>query len=55
MLMSPVGLRPEKDCTGDVHKQLTSDRVPHVNKHLNCLKIIKERRRKIGHGSQMSA
>jgi hypothetical protein len=39
MLMSPVGLRPEKDCAGDAQQQLkttdpelSSERAPHINK-----------------------
>jgi hypothetical protein len=39
MLMSPVGLRSEKDCPGDAQKKLKStdptsksERVPYINK-----------------------
>jgi hypothetical protein len=61
MLRSLVGLRPEKDCAGEAQQQmknrpnLSSERAPHINKPVNCLKIIKGKRRKIGHISQMGA
>jgi hypothetical protein len=61
MLMSPVGLRSEKSCSGDARQKLkipdpTSRQRgrPHQQTR-NCLKIIKERRGKIGCGSQMGA
>jgi hypothetical protein len=61
MLMSPVGLRPEKGCAGDAQKKnlklntglLVREGAWHQQIR-NCLKIIKERR-KIGRGSQMGA
>jgi hypothetical protein len=62
MLISPVGLRPEKGCTGDARQKLkTTDptslqrgRPTSINLSKNCLKIIKGRR-KIVRGSQMGA
>jgi hypothetical protein len=58
---NPVGLRPEKDCAGDAQQKLKTieptfrqKRRPHQQIR-NCLKIIKERRKKIGCGSQMGA
>jgi hypothetical protein len=57
MLMSPIGLRPEKGCAGDAQQKLkTTDQTScqrgcPIPTNL-CLKIIKERR-KIVHGSQM--
>jgi hypothetical protein len=45
MFMSPMGLGPD----------FSSERAPHVNKLVTVLKIFKERRRKIGRGSQMGA
>jgi hypothetical protein len=59
MLMSSVGIRPEKVCTGNAQKKLktttnfSSERVPHINKS-KLLKIIKERI-EIGRRSQMGA
>jgi hypothetical protein len=38
MLMSPMGLRPEKDCAGEAQQHenyrpdISSERVPHINK-----------------------
>jgi hypothetical protein len=63
MLMSPVGLRSEKDCSGDARQKLkttdpdfSSERAPHKNKPKTVLKkIIKKRMGKIGRGSQMGA
>jgi hypothetical protein len=62
MLMSPVGLRPEKGCTGDAQQKLEStDLTSHqrgsstsTNPKLSK-KIIKERMGKIGRKSQMGA
>jgi hypothetical protein len=62
MLMSPVGLGSEKDCAGDARQKLKgtyptsyqrgrpTSTNPKLSKHL-----IKERRGKIGRGSQMGA
>jgi hypothetical protein len=62
MLMSPVGLRSEKGCAGDALQELkTTDKSsrqrgrPTPKKTRRCLKIIEERRGKIGGGSQMGA
>jgi hypothetical protein len=62
MLRSPVGLRPEKGCVGDSQQKLknyrpdfSSERPPPHQQIRNCLKIIKERRRKFGRGSEMGA
>jgi hypothetical protein len=57
MAMSSVRLRLEKDCAGEVQlilqtQPLDREGSPHKQTR-NCLKIIKERRRKIGLGSQM--
>jgi hypothetical protein len=59
--MSPVGLRSEKGCTGDARQKLklqtrllVKEGAPYQQTR-NCLKIIKEKRRKIGWGSQMGA
>jgi hypothetical protein len=60
--MCPAELRPEKDSAGEAQKQLkTTDRplvresAPHKQPR-NCLKkIIKQRRRNVGRGSQMGA
>jgi hypothetical protein len=61
MLLSPVGLRREKGCAGVAQEELkTTDLTtwqrehPQINKP-ETLKIIKEKRRKIGLWSQMSA
>jgi hypothetical protein len=62
MLMSPVGLRSEKDCAGDALQKLKSTdptsrqrgRPTSTNPKLST-KIIKERMGKIGRGSQMDA
>jgi hypothetical protein len=61
MLMSPAGLRPEKALAGNAQQQLkTPDPTsrqresPHKETR-NCLKVFKERTRKIGRGSQMVA
>jgi hypothetical protein len=55
MFMSPVRLRPEKDSDREAQQQLkTTDLTsgqsgrPKSTQTRNCLKIIKERRRKIG-------
>jgi hypothetical protein len=47
MRMSPAGLRAEKDCAGEAQQQqkttdpdLSSERVPHIKKPVNCVKII---------------
>jgi hypothetical protein len=51
MLTSPVGLRSKKGCAGDARQKLkTTDQQTRT-----CLKIIKERKGKIGRGSQMGA
>jgi hypothetical protein len=58
MLISPVGLRSEKSCAGDAGQELKTEnptshqrgRPTSTNPHL--LKIIKERKGKIGRGSQ---
>jgi hypothetical protein len=60
MLMSPVGLRSEKGCAGYALQKLKLQprlliREGASLQTTNCLKIIKERRRKIGRGSQMGA
>jgi hypothetical protein len=62
MLMSPMGLRPEKGCAGDAQQQLknyrpdfSSERAPQIYKVRNCLKKIIKERRKIGRGSKMGA
>jgi hypothetical protein len=56
-----VLLISEKACADDAQKNakttyptLVREVAPHLQIH-NCLKIIKERRRKIGCGSQMGA
>jgi hypothetical protein len=59
-----MGLRSEKGCAGDAQQKLktknltsrhtTHHTTPHQQTH-NCLKIIKERKRKIGFGPQMGA
>jgi hypothetical protein len=61
MLMSPVGLRPERRCAGDAQGKLKitepssrrRGRPTSTNPQLR--KIIKGGRRKIGRGSQMGA
>jgi hypothetical protein len=61
MLMSPVGLRSEKGCAGDARQKLkitdpTSRQIGRpTSTNPNCLKIMKERRRKISGGSHMGA
>jgi hypothetical protein len=64
MLMSPVGLRPEKDCAGDARQKLKSTdptsrqrgRPTSTNQKLSKKKkTIKERMGEIGRGSQMCA
>jgi hypothetical protein len=63
MLMSTVGLRPEKGCAGDALQKtekyrpvFSSERAPHINKPETVkTKIIKEIMVKIGRGSQMGA
>jgi hypothetical protein len=53
-----MGLRPEKGCTGDAQQKLkTADPTYRQIGHLTSTvqKIIKERRRKIGCWSLMSA
>jgi hypothetical protein len=53
MLMSPVGLRPERGCTGDAQQKLkTTDPTSLKRSNCNYIKIIKERRRKFVCGSQ---
>jgi hypothetical protein len=61
MLIGPVGLKSEKGCAGDALQKLkTTDPTavrggaPHQQTR-NCLKMIKERRGKIGRRSQMGA
>jgi hypothetical protein len=63
--MSPVGLRPEKSCTGDVQQGKTknknyrpdfsSERVPHITKSVTVQKYLKKEGKKIGCGSEMGA
>jgi hypothetical protein len=61
MLMSPVGLRTEKGCTGDARQKLkTTDstsrqRGSPTSTNTQLSKIIKERRGKTGRGLQMGA
>jgi hypothetical protein len=60
MLMSPMGLRHEKGRAGDAQQKLkttdsTSRQRGRPTSTNPCLKIIKEGRRKIVHGSQMGA
>jgi hypothetical protein len=59
MLMSPVGLRPEKGCAGDALQKLklqirllVRESAPHPQTR-NCVKIMKEKRIKIVGVSQM--
>jgi hypothetical protein len=57
--MSPVELRPEKDCVGDAQQKLkTTDPTSHQRGRPTSTNLqlpIKERREKIGRGSQMDA
>jgi hypothetical protein len=61
MPMSPVGLRPEKGCAGNAKQKLKTkeptsrQRGRPTSTNRNCLKVMKEKRRKIGRGSQMGA
>jgi hypothetical protein len=59
MLISPVGLRSEKGCTGDDQQKLkatdSTSRQRGRPTSTNCLKIIKDRRGKICRGQQMGA
>jgi hypothetical protein len=61
MLVSPAGLRPRKTAPAMPSNNLKLQTRPLVRQGAqhqqisNCLKIIKERRRKVGHGSQMGA
>jgi hypothetical protein len=56
-----LGFRPEKDCFGEGQKQLkitdptSRHRGRPTSTTCNCLKIIKERKKKIGRWSQMGA
>jgi hypothetical protein len=56
-----IVMSPEKDCAGkaqltieNYRPDLSSERANRI-KNRTCLKLIKERRRKIGRGSQMGA
>jgi hypothetical protein len=56
MVKGPSGFGPEKGYPGNVHYKpdLSSERAPHKQTR-NCLKIITEKRRKIGRRYQMGA
>jgi hypothetical protein len=61
MLVSPVGLRSEKGCAGVTRQKLkitdptSRQRGRPILRNPQLSKIIKEKRGKIGRGSQMSA
>jgi hypothetical protein len=59
MLVSPMGLRPEKGCAGYAQQKMkTTDPASRQRGKKNphkCVKVIKESRGRIGHGSHMGA